>query len=566
MSKGGRFAAGSYRGDIFQQSLSGANPGRVVTITLFVKRLLNIGLQDFFVAAATVTVLAVQMQHFADDPGLGWHIKSGEYMLRNLHVPQVDFLLASDQPRPWLTEQWLGSLAIYVLYALGSWPLAYAAMAGVFLISYFVFLYRSAYLYYGLAASFACIYAFKLAQVHFILRPIIFNYLFFSITYVLVYQCLLDFRANFKELPRLRKHFLVLPLVFLLWANIHPAFVYGLCLLLLLPLSLIAESHLLKSHYDKLVLHALLRRFTLLAALCALVTLVNPNGPALHGLLLEFMRSGFAMSLYEEWKGLNLASFEGRAFVLSVFIVLISRFLRGERQGRWGVFEVMLFAGFSFLTLSSVRLLPFFSVILVFPLAESLCRIYSCLISLMNNRLSSLKLLLAAVIKREAESSRGLPLLCSSVCFILLYSVIAQDLPFFRGNFGPSKTKFPFAAVQYLNRLTESKDKSTTVVNYIDWGGFISLTGNGKCKPIIDDRTSMLGEKHYRDYFAALNVGGDWQGYIRRLKADYLLWPRQSQFSSSLQSSAKLSVIYADDRAVLFDTSILIEQPLSGID
>ena len=94
------------------------------------------------------------------------------------------------EARPWLIDQWLADLFLYSGYSAGGWPLLYALLLVAYLLTYFFVLYRGAVELTGLRilSCLAAVYAFKIGQIHFILRPVLFSFLFFSIVYVQIYS------------------------------------------------------------------------------------------------------------------------------------------------------------------------------------------------------------------------------------------------------------------------------------------------------------------------------------------------------------------------------------------
>ena len=79
---------------------------------------------------------------------------------------------------------------------------------------------------------------------------------------------------------RQRKCLVLIPLLFLLWANIHPTFVLGLFLLACVPLTFCIERYLLGIRDEAETRFAKVVTATL--CLSGIATLINPYGPGLH--------------------------------------------------------------------------------------------------------------------------------------------------------------------------------------------------------------------------------------------------------------------------------------------
>jgi hypothetical protein len=77
------------------------------------------GVQAFLVVLCLLSLITVQMDNFAMDPGVGWHLAAGRYVISQGEIPRVDPFLSSPQPRPWIADQWLGSTLLYALIRAG---------------------------------------------------------------------------------------------------------------------------------------------------------------------------------------------------------------------------------------------------------------------------------------------------------------------------------------------------------------------------------------------------------------------------------------------------------------
>ena len=128
-----------------------------------------------------LSLTRVQMDGFANDPGVGWHLASGDFVLKNFSVPKFDPFLASYSPLPWVSDQWGGDTILSSLYNLAGYPLVYAALTVIFLSTFFWINLRTQVFLTGSAISSvaATLFAFKIAQIHFILRPVVFGFFFF---------------------------------------------------------------------------------------------------------------------------------------------------------------------------------------------------------------------------------------------------------------------------------------------------------------------------------------------------------------------------------------------------
>ena len=441
-------------------------------------------------------LIGSQYRNIADDPGLGWHIKTGNYIVEQLRVPYEDPFLYAQEQRSWISDQWLSDLLLYLIYLAGSWPLLYAVFTIIFLVTFF--LIAPAYLkLYGASlwsSIFSIIVCQRLASVHFIIRPVMFSFIFFL---MLLYKL-----ASIEKRPDKISGFLILPLIFLLWANTHPSFVlgifvYSVFLALRKPGAVLTISFLLS---------------------CA-ATFINPYAWRLHLSIISLSQSSFFMNLNTEWHALSITSPEGLlATVVFIFCVLIRIFYLKKLP------NLLLLICFYCFSLYSIRFLPYFSLVALLPFAISLDFV-------LKNRFSL-----------EMRSFSAIPR--ATFCFLsivlLVCAVFFQKIPFYSGEYGPSREKFPYQAMNYLNNKLRQTNGEIVVLAHPNWGGFIALQsrsegGRNFIKPLIDDRNTLLGENFYLEFFKNLSDFDKAVLYIGKSEAAYILLSRDSKLASLLK-------------------------------
>lgn len=519
------------------------------------------GLTDACVAIAIFSLLFVQSADFARDPGVGWHLKTGQFILESGQVPHGDpFLylptsLSGPQGIPgergWVSDQWLGDLLLYTFYRVGSWPLLYSLGCSLFCITFFGILYRGM-LPSGttrIAAAIACIAAFKLAQVHFILRPVIFSFPLFALLFIQAVSIRDEVWRNHKF--ALRRRILFLAPVFLLWANLHPSFVLGLLLLLILSFSFGLDALLFNKAAaagKRAALDALV-----LTVVCLLATLFNPYFFDLHRSIFSLGQSAYFMSLNEEWHSPNFQEYSGFVFELALLFVLAVALAVNSKARRLYALEIVSLLLFAHASLQSIRMFPFFGIVL----APTLARSFEALGDIARlHEIPVLRLLPAACAnleQRESRSWQGQLLLWFFVMVLIITSLLwPAKLSSFAPGLEPSRGYFPYAALDLLKSKL-APDSQFVVAASPNWGGFITWQGFPQIRPIIDDRNTLIGENFYKEFFKKLKAGADWQGYLAQLEVTHLLLQRESNLAGAILESGKLAVLHQDEVAILFE-------------
>ena len=141
-----------------------------------------------------------------------------------------------------------------------------------------------------------------------------------------------------------RRAMVALPLLFLLWANMHGTFVVGLAVLGLHGLGRLIE----RGPRDPDV-----RRLFVTGVLCGLATLVNPHGPWLYKHVLAFSGHPNLKSM-TEWFPMRATSPEARPYLMSLVLLVFLYVLGRRRVGPSGWLVVLPFAAWPWFQVRSL--------------------------------------------------------------------------------------------------------------------------------------------------------------------------------------------------------------------
>jgi hypothetical protein len=515
---------------------------------------------DLVLIGGLLTLLRLQMHIFAEDPGVGWHLLTGDYILRTWQIPRVDFILHSLLTRPWICDQWLSDLFLSAVFALGSWPLLYAVLTSFFLITFFVVLQRSVAraTHTAIASSLASFVAFKLSTVHFVLRPVLFSFLLFTIVFACLLRLYLLLSTPKHEKFRQRyfdRLLIGLPCLFALWANLHPSFMLGLLLIASLLISLVLDVFMLglRTHSER-DSHKLL----LLLVVCYLATLLTPFGYDLHESMFALLGSPYFMQLHDEWQSMNFKAPEGVLLQLSLGTIAISYLFKSSSAPRTRCFEVVPLLLFTFLAMGSVRMLPFAGIVASYPLALAFQRIavFPRWRSIGPLQLVCNQIQILNTVQRG--SHQGIVVAGFIAIWLVAHSLAFKEIPLYHRHYGPSQAAYPYAALDFL--AARQRQQPALILAHPNFGGFISWYGQGKFKALIDDRNTLLGEDFVRDYLAAMEVSGDWRRYARDLGATYLLLQRASGLASHISQLYPQAVVYRNRGSILIELAKIPNQ------
>jgi hypothetical protein len=505
------------------------------------------------IALALYSLLVVQLPFFADDPGVGWHLATGELISSTHEIPRTDPFLASNFSRAWVSDQWLADLLFHSVFRTSGWNGVALSVIVLFLATYLGLLCRTIVTSGAsrFSALLAALLAFKIAQIHFIFRPVVFGFPLFTIVSSRCLQVDRDKRGRYELVS--------LALLFAAWANLHPSFMVGLILVALVPFTsfIRCAGGAEDPSVNKAALYSDLRLFVA----CAAATLVNPWGIELHRSIFSLGGSGYFMQLHEEWRSPQFRDVEG--IVAEVFVMVIAvAHLFFLRTARIAPFEALSLLVFAHLGLQSVRMLPYFAIVASVPFARSVDVIVERIASRLTRLLPGLVHLIERLATRELRAipaSLSIPILCIVMIPLLEMTghvSILQE----RGEtrLQPSPEKYPYEAVHTLLARETTPDE-VVVLSVPEWGGFLTFFGQGRIKPVIDDRNTLVGEEFYRKYLETLSPEGRWERLAVELDAKYFLLPRRARFTEYLRCR-NLPVVHQDDLSIL----LAIPDSLSG--
>lgn len=277
------------------------------------------------------------------DPDLGWHLKIGEWIIKNSAVPHFDQFSFTMNGFRWVDHEWLSDAMLWLGYANHVWWLVVLFFTLAASFPFWWWLKRAnsllpiALIFLGAALASSIIGV----------RPQILSFLLFFIVYELL---LCRFRADNKEKAGWR-YLWSLPLLFFIWANLHGGFIAGLLIFAIFILVNLVIFYWRGQDGNKFVW----RGDIFLFFLSIVAILANPYGLELYKEVFRVIFSADTTKYIAEWQP-ALSSFSAElAAVTTVFIFLC---LKGIRKNRFDISCAAII--FFVLFLKSSRMMMFF--------------------------------------------------------------------------------------------------------------------------------------------------------------------------------------------------------------
>jgi hypothetical protein len=454
------------------------------------------------------------------DGDIGWHIRTGQYILSTHTVPHTDLFSFSRAGQPWFAWEWLSDIVFALLYGAAGLK-GVVLFAGVLIAAFGAMLVR--YMVWrganGLIAAMVCLVAVGASSIHFLARPHLFTLVFFVAT-----LWLLD--AD-RERPS-RAVWLLVPLT-ALWTNLHGGFAIVFVVLGLYALGALVEG---RGGWPRA------GRYGLLFSGCAVATLVNPYGWGLHRHLVEYLRSDWIRSVVQEFQAPTFRSENQLQFEI---LLLAGILAAGACLRRLSLTQPLLVVGFAHLALTSARHIPLFAVVAAPIVAEEGTRLWSGLVERSQPR-SVVRILGAVAAGASANFRRWTlfgPLAVLAIAAVPGITAWPADFP---------QRMFPVGMVAAnAQRIAGSRVLTTD-----QWADYLLYRFWPSTKVFVDGRTDFYGSHIGGDYIDLWHGQGRWRALLDQYGFQTALIPPDWPLCALLRQDPAWREIGGDKQAVLF--------------
>jgi hypothetical protein len=468
------------------------------------------------------------------DPGAFWHTTVGKQILRDGALPVADASTYSCEHHPWIAQQWLAEIVMAMIHRVSGLDGLLLASC-VVLAAVFTLLIRR-FASTGLPLRWiVLLMALTLGacSYHFLVRPHLLTILFMT----LAFGCLCDVESGRRPLRALY----MLPLLMIVWTNVHGGALGGLLTILIICLGwlLCGRPDLAGER------RGTVRRIGAVAAGCIGAILVNPYGPALPAQWIALMKSELLPRIIIEHAPLQLISTEG-AMILAlaaVYFVLLFRAWNDRRSVVWLV-PLLWFA----LTLTRVRHGPLFAVTAAIAIADMipharLARARSpAVCKAISSRLGTSRSSRALVIASLAFVGLGLAVQSAGLRLPLIGAGWARINP----------DDWPVQSTRRLADLAARSETPLRVFNDMLFGGFLTYA-SPRLRIAIDDRCELHRDDGLRRYLDLRDHPASFEAMTLYDGARYALVERGSRLDRYLAASVRWKSLCREPSAALYE-------------
>ena len=460
------------------------------------------------------------------DPGTGWHLVTGRLILDTGSIPARDPFSYTAAGHEWINLAWLFEAAGALLVRLGGLPLFATACVLVYAFIPVLVFRRALRMGAGLAPALGLtVLAYLVLLSHAIARPHIVTSVFFA----LVLERLDDFQNG--RLPA--RALWWLPLLALLWANLHGGFLVGFALGGIFAGVAAFRAVVFRDAEER-------RRALVFAAVLVamgLATLVNPHGPRLHTAVQEYL-SQRSIRYFHEFQSpdflagsVPVLSFEALALML-VFVLGL-----GGRRLPW--VEMALLVFFLHQALHSARHMSLFAIVAAPIIARETTPWFEARRPALRDRWRE--------IAREQAALRSPLVYFPALCTLFVALSLAGALPFSRTL---DDLQLSRGAAEFI---ATHQDRFGRLFNTDGLGGSLVYRFWPGLRIFVDDRTAVYGDDFMlRRYYRVLYGQRGWGKVLEKYGVTAAVVDLGTQCAALLRTSPEWELAYEDRLNAIF--------------
>ncbi len=484
-----------------------------------------------------------------------FHLKTGQWIINNLSVPVTDMFSYTAAGNKYLDSHWLFQVALYAVYSIGG-------ITGIQLLKIMVFI--PAFLCLGglikkdnlITSAMVLFIAVILTQERFLIRPEMLTILFLGLYFLLLH--------NYKH--KGTKFIWLLPLLQLIWVNMHSLFILGLLMVFAWLAGELAAG-ILKTRDDNLIRGSKYNRLLLILFLMSAACFINPYGikGVSHPFLL-FTEIGEGANVWMKTISELQPSFSMsmdspvRIYYILLIVITAMSFMMNLRKVN--ITYLILYLGFLYISIKARRNISLFAFIAA-PVA---------ILNISNP---------SGEVNKFIEKYRGF-IINKQIVFAALVMIIsvfwiidvASSNYFIKKNdvkrfgLGVSGSLYPEKAVDFIveNNIKGNMFNANSIGGYLIW----RLTPERKV--FVDGRWEVYGREFMDNYKAALTDMESFKKLLNRHEVNYILLNHISMESRrlfvGLYRDKGWELVYFDDiaavlvRGIKENRSIIRDNPV----
>jgi hypothetical protein len=461
------------------------------------------------------------------DTDTWWHLAAGRYMVAQRAFFSADPFSHTFNGTAWYYPK-LGEIFLYGLYALGGWAALSLAVAGLVTASFWL-VWRQIEAN-PFVAAFSVVLGAIVSSVVWVARPQMISFLLTALTAYLLHRFK---RHNGRLLPWL-------PLVMVLWANVHGGFAIGLMLMLAY---LLGETvnHLTGHEDDPVIPASRLKHLLLVIGLSLAAVAVNPYTWRMW--LYPFQTVGIdaLRDFIQEWQSPNFHLPYVQPFAVMLLLILAAM-ARSRRSADWT--DLALVGMWAMSALFAARNIAIFGLVTAPILAR-----YADTAWIRQWEIWGYARPPFSAPGRLKPHRIELTLNWLLLTLIVAAALVKIYLPLTpTANLTAEQDSLPYGAVEFIRQ----HQPPGPMFNSYNWGGYFIFKLWPAYPVYIDGRTDLYDDAFIRRYLGVMLADDDWAQVLADDGIRLVVIEQNSVLDKFLRRDSGWRELYRDDMAVIF--------------
>lgn len=486
---------------------------------------------------------------------LWWHVRAGEYIVKTYSVPDKDIFSYTAADRPWTYHSWLSGVVLFLVHSV-------AGLNGL------VF-FRAVVMTTGIVLAWVAarrrgvgpeLAGILILAVTFqlltraLMRPFILSFIFLMIFYLLIQGVFEEELPSGGKKKRgqpwpflwgSRGRLILLPVLMVLWVNVHGGFVIGFLLLGaygVAEIVRVALSFPEEGWFREVLFRHRGSRFQGMfaaGAMCLAASLITPYGAeSLTYPFRLFSRVSLVQRVHE-WQAMpREIGFAPFWVLLGIAAVLFFRSaMLSYRQKRFRrdlpqlCADLLLMVGFGAMAVKSVRNLAWF--VLLAPAILGFHFTYA-------RRLAGVK-------EADPDEAGERRFLYRIAVYIVMVAILSRH--FGTGSFemGAAEDRLPVRACNYLDKV----ELPGPLYNVYEWGGYLIYRFWPEHKVFIDGRCLVYGNEGIQQAIDVAEGNPGWQEILKEERVRWIIVRYRARDSAHFFEEGDWRCVHWDDTALV---------------
>ena len=457
------------------------------------------------------------------DGDFWWHLKTGEYIVRNFSIPRIDFYSFTVPGRQWVAHEWLSEVIFYLVYSRAGFNTLIFIFTVLTVLAFWIVFRRIQA--HPFVKGFAV-----LLSVWSILPTVGVRPRTFTLLLAGIYLALLHRFVRERESKAI---WWLVPLM-IVWVNLHAGYLLGLVLIGMTIVGVVLDASFagekLASHWPRL------KTLALVFIACVLAANLNPQGPRIFVFPFEFFLSPVQQDQIVDWLS---PDFHQRELLPLLFLMMLTIAAFALSPKRVRPSELLFYLSTLYMTLKSNRHMAIFALVAGPMLADYL-----------HHWLETTRF--ARIVghseSRPQSTSTGRQVVFNVILLVALIACLIKLKSVIYSPPTQERVGVPLNAVAYL------KENGITGNTFTDpniWGGY--LIWETPSNPVyIDGRIDMYGDEFMREYLGIIHGISRWQEPFDKYGVQNAIVSPTSVLRLQLEQSGQWQQVYNDQMAVVF--------------